>query len=149
MNFARRRDEFGSAVDRPIMGTCNYLAPEYLTSALRPDIRSDIYSLGAVLFEVLSGRRPFAVETLVRIVAPAPASARRPIWLGWRRTSRARSCQLVRRMMAKEPLRRPQTPRELIERLVALEIGSFSQRAGKGRRRPRSAFRLVAVVHYR
>ena len=38
--------------------------------------------------------------------------------------------QLVRQMMAKEPLRRPQTPRELIDRLVALEIGSFSQRAG-------------------
>ena len=37
--------------------------------------------------------------------------------------------QLIRQMMAKEPLRRPQTPRELIERLVTLEIGSFSQRA--------------------
>ena len=129
LNFARRRDEFGSAVDRPIMGTCNYLAPEYLTSALRPDIRSDIYSLGAVLFEVLSGRRPFAAETLVQLSlehrqAAAPDLARLAPHVP------REVVQLVRRMMAKEPLRRPQTPRELIERLVALEIGSFSQRAG-------------------
>ena len=74
LNFARRRDETGSAVDRPIMGTCAYLAPEYLTSALRPDIGSDIYSLGAVLFELLSGRRPFAAETLAEAGDAAPAS---------------------------------------------------------------------------
>ena len=33
-------------------------------------------------------------------------------------------------MMAREPLRRPQSPRELIDELVALEIGMFSQWAG-------------------
>ena len=129
LNFARRRDEIGSAADRPIMGTCNYLAPEYLTSALRPDIRSDIYSLGAVLFEMLSGRRPFAARDAGAIVAAAPAVA--PPDLGRLAPHVPREVvQLVRQMMAKEPLRRPQTPRELIERLVALEIGSFSQRAG-------------------
>ena len=32
--------------------------------------------------------------------------------------------------MANEPLRRPQTPAELVDRLVALEIATFSQRAG-------------------
>jgi len=47
LSFARRADETGSAVDRPIMGTARYLAPEYFTSSLRADIRSDIYSIGA------------------------------------------------------------------------------------------------------
>ncbi len=37
--------------------------------------------------------------------------------------------RLVRQMLAKEPLRRPQTTTELIERLTRLEILSFSQRA--------------------
>jgi hypothetical protein len=37
--------------------------------------------------------------------------------------------RLVGEMLAKQPLRRPQTPRELAERLVALEIATFSQRA--------------------
>ena len=129
LNFARRRDEIGSAVDRPIMGTCGYLAPEYLTSALRPDIRSDIYSLGAVLFEVLSGRRPYLRPRPWSNWRRSTGRPRRPTWLGWRRRCRARWLQLVRRMMANEPLRRPQTPRELIDRLVALEIATFSQRA--------------------
>ena len=69
LSFARPGADFGSVVDRPIMGTCNYLAPEYLTSALRPDIRSDIYSLGVVLFEALAGRVPFAAESLVELAA--------------------------------------------------------------------------------
>ncbi len=68
LSFARRRDEFGSAADRPIMGTCSYLAPEYLTSALKPDIRSDIYSLGAVLFEMLSGRKALVSDTLANLM---------------------------------------------------------------------------------
>jgi eukaryotic-like serine/threonine-protein kinase len=128
-NFARRRDEYGSAVDRPIMGTCRYLAPEYLTSALRSDIRSDIYSLGVILFEVLAGRRPFNGETLVELsIAHRQSGALDLTRLAPYVPNDV--AQLVRRMMAKDPLRRPQTPRELIDRLVALEIATFSERAG-------------------
>jgi eukaryotic-like serine/threonine-protein kinase len=36
---------------------------------------------------------------------------------------------LVRRMLAKDPLRRPQTPQELADQLSALEIATFSERA--------------------
>ena len=39
--------------------------------------------------------------------------------------------RLVRGMIANEPLRRPQTPRELIDRLVALEIATFLRRLRK------------------
>ncbi len=129
LNFARRREEIGSAVDRPIMGTCGYLAPEYLTSALRPDIRSDIYSLGAVLFELLSGQRPFAAETLAEVAIEHRQGAS-PELVRLAPHVPREVFPLVRRMMANDPLRRPQTPRELIDRLVALEIATFSQRAG-------------------
>jgi eukaryotic-like serine/threonine-protein kinase len=127
-NFARRHDEFGSAVDRPIMGSYGYLAPEYLTSALRPDIRSDIYSLGAVLFEVFASHRPFEAETLAELAMQHKQAA--PPDLSRLAPHVAREVvQLIRRMMANEPLRRPQTPRELVDRLVALEIATFSERA--------------------
>jgi hypothetical protein len=36
--------------------------------------------------------------------------------------------RLVRQMLAKQPLRRPQTPRELIDRLVRLEVDTFAER---------------------
>lgn len=127
-NFARRSHELGSAVDRPIMGTCSYLAPEYITSTLQPDIRSDIYSLGVVLFEMLSGRRPFAGESLSQ-VATQHRQAAVPNLARFASHVPREVVYLVRQMMAKEPLRRPQTPRELIDRLVALEIATFSERA--------------------
>jgi eukaryotic-like serine/threonine-protein kinase len=127
-SFARRGDEFGSVTDRPIMGTYGYLAPEHLTSALQPDIRSDIYSLGAVLFEILAGRRPFQSDTLVEL-AMQHKQAAPPELIRQAPHVPREVAQLVRRMMANEPLRRPQTPSELIERLVALEIATFSARA--------------------
>ena len=128
LSFARRADETGSAVDRPIMGTASYLAPEYFTSSLRADIRSDIYSLGAVLFEALSGRSPFLGNDLAELAsqhrqATPPALGRLAPHVPGEVT------QLVRRMLAKQPLRRPQSPRELIDRLAALEIATFSERA--------------------
>ena len=128
LSFARRRDEISSAADRPIMGTCSYIAPEYLTSALQPDIRSDIYSLGVVLFEVLSGRRPFAGETLAQLATQHRQAT--PLDLARLAPHVPREVvQLVRRMIAADPLRRPQTPRELVDRLVTLEVATFSQRA--------------------
>jgi serine/threonine protein kinase len=43
-----------------IMGTTDFFSPELAEDAHRADIRSDIYSLGATLYYVLSGRPPFA-----------------------------------------------------------------------------------------
>jgi len=128
LNFARRRDELGAAADRPIMGTCGYMAPEYLVGSLRPDVRSDIFSLGAVLFELLTGRRAFRAESLSRLAIELQRSE--PMDLA-RLAPHAppEAILLARRMMARDPLRRPQSPGELVERLVALEIATFTQRA--------------------
>jgi serine/threonine-protein kinase len=127
LSFARRSSEIGSAADRPIMGTCSYIGPEYLTSALRPDIRSDIYSLGVVLFEMLSGRLPYPGKDLAELAAQHMQSA--PADLARLAPDVPREVvALVRRMTAREPLRRPQSPRELVERLVSLEISTFSER---------------------
>jgi len=129
LGFARRlEEESGSAVNRCLMGTCAYLAPEMVTSALRADIRSDLYSLGVVLFELLAGRRPFGAATLAELVTQqrqaAPPDLRR---LAPHLPTAV--VRLARELIAKEPLRRPQTPRELVERLMALEIATFGQRS--------------------
>jgi serine/threonine-protein kinase len=52
-----------------IMGTPEYMAPEQLYSAHTTDLRADIYSLGVMLFEMLSGVRPADGEDADHIIA--------------------------------------------------------------------------------
>jgi serine/threonine protein kinase len=148
LNFARRAEECGSAVDRPIMGTCSYLAPEYFTSSLRADIRSDIFSLGAVLYEMISGHRAFVAETLIQMSLLHRQSSPMHLFRLVPHVSRD-VAQLVRQMLAKDPLRRPQTPRELIDRLVALEIATFSERAEFGTNRVAETTSMVPFYRLR
>jgi serine/threonine-protein kinase len=128
LGFARRREETGSVVDRCVLGTCNYLAPEWITSTLRADIRSDIYSLGVMLFELLTGRLPFVGNDLADLATQHLQSAP-PNLARLAPHLPSEVVDLVRQMIAKEPLRRPQSPCELADRLVRLEIASFGQRS--------------------
>ncbi len=126
LGFARRADEPRRLRQDTILGALAYLAPEAITSTLAPDIRSDIYSLGVTLYEMLAGRPPFVCDEAGELVrlhregAPPPLRRRLP------ETPREVAA-LVHEMLAKEPLRRPQTPTELVRRLVALEILTFEE----------------------
>ncbi len=127
LGHAQRRGEALSLTARPLVGTLPYMAPELLVSALAADIRSDLYSLGVTLFQLLTGRLPFdggdAAQLMAQHRQELPADLRvlaphLPL----------RVARLVRQMLAKEPLRRPQSPRELVDRLAALEIETFADR---------------------
>lgn len=52
-----------------VAGTAAYLAPELLEGANRASVRSDIYGLGAVLYECLTGRAPFIGDSTAAILA--------------------------------------------------------------------------------
>ena len=56
-----------SKIEKHILGTINYLAPEVVTSR-KYSIQSDIYSLGIILYEFLTGEVPFSYENSKDIV---------------------------------------------------------------------------------
>ncbi len=79
--------EAASAPDRPtptgtVLGTPGYMAPEQASGVTRaPTAAVDVYALGAVLYEMLTGRPPFtgegAGETLLRVMTEDPVPPRR------------------------------------------------------------------------
>lgn len=125
--FARRPGEERSIVDRSVVGTARYIAPEMICSALRHDIRSDIYSLGATLYELLAGHPPWSGTTLAEVAEEQRQRGPRKLKTLSPRVPAA-VADLVDRMLANEPLRRPQTPEEIVEGLTRLEIAAFASR---------------------
>ncbi len=128
LGFARRRNEEASVADRTVAGTCAYMAPELLCSRLRADIRSDLYSLGVVLFQAICGRLPFSGQTMPELISQHQQAAC-PDLRRFAPFIPSAVAELVRRLLAKDPMRRPQSPSELIDSLIALEISTFSERA--------------------
>src|SRR3954447_13966239 len=63
-----------------IVGTVSYMAPEQALGQ-RPDAKSDLYSLGALLYEMATGRPPFQGDDLVSVISQHQrAEPVRPSW---------------------------------------------------------------------
>ncbi|HSR67292.1 MAG TPA: protein kinase [Acidobacteriota bacterium] len=109
-------------------GEYAYRSPEQITSREDLDVRSDVFSLGLILYECLCGRHAFqgetAVETAVSILSdPPPREADFPS----RVPSRLR--KLVLQMLSRQPDQRPPSMRALGRRLS--EIQSPAPRHGR------------------
>lgn len=116
-----KRDATRVTRDGTTVGTVDYMAPEQARDSNRADIRSDIYSLGCTLYHMLAGRPPFneggLTERLFAHLQDEPADLRQfnP------RVSES-LVAVARRMLAKQPADRYQTPAELVKDLMALEL---------------------------
>ncbi len=102
-----------------VMGTAGYMAPEQVEGSDKIDHRADLFAFGCVLYEMVSGRRPFAGtnvhETLGRIVDKDPEplaaiDARLP----------AEVQRIAKKCLAKDPGRRYQTATDLAVDLQTL-----------------------------
>lgn len=127
LGYARPRDDEASAETQCVLGTVDYLAPEAVCSRLRVDERSDLYSLGIVLFQMLSGRLPFTGETPAEIVA-AHVSAEPPALRSLVSSLPNAVCDVVKKLLFKQPLRRFTSARELVGDLGRLEIELLDER---------------------
>jgi serine/threonine protein kinase len=99
--IARSLDVGGLTQTGTVMGTSDYIAPEQARGS-QADAQSDIYSLGAVLYELLTGEVPFPGDNFVAVAMqhinepPPSVRERRP-------DVSPRVDAVIRRAMAKEP----------------------------------------------
>jgi Tol biopolymer transport system component len=105
-----------------VLGTAAYMSPEQ-AQGLPADHRSDIFSLGVLLYEMATGVRPFRGDTQLSLLAsivkddpPAMGTVRKAI--------PSRFERLVSECLAKSPDRRPQSAAELRTRLTALSTAT-------------------------
>jgi tetratricopeptide (TPR) repeat protein/TolB-like protein/predicted Ser/Thr protein kinase len=103
-------------------GTVQYIAPEVLRGGI-PDERSDVYSLGAVLYEMATGRPPHASESFAQLVesilykTPVPPELIVP-------SLSASLVAIIKHALANVPTNRYQSAAEIRADLVSLQSGS-------------------------
>ncbi len=124
-----------------LLGTPRYMSPEQSRSAAKIDTRSDIYTLGCILFELVAGRTPFDGDSGeliakhqrdpvpdLRALAPVPEAY----------------ASLVEKMLAKSPDARPQTMANVAAALAAMD-GSHAEPPPVSVARPAEAD--TTIVH--
>ena len=118
-----------------VMGTPHYMSPEQARGD-RADARSDVYSLGCVIYQMLTGEVPFRGETPLAVLRQHIEEQPRPI-RERRRDVPPGVAQVVERAMAKDPERRYQDAGEMAEALRASAPGLVGP-AQQARRQPDS-----------
>ncbi len=114
-----------------VMGTPDYLSPEQARSLHAVDIRSDLYSLGCTFYHLLTGQVPYpggtSLEKLIRHTTeePAPVEAFRP-------ETPPGVAAVLRRLMARDPAQRYQTPAEVAVALAPFSVAGAADVASTG-----------------
>jgi len=119
--IARLADQVPLTQTGQVMGTAQYLAPEQATGQTATG-QSDIYSLGVIGYECLSGHRPFSGESQIAIALAQVNDAPPPLPESLPAPVRA----LLMSMLAKDPKDRPANAIKLAEAAEAIRNGDIN-----------------------
>jgi serine/threonine protein kinase len=139
LDFGLARCSKGTATEKSlgsgqVVGTPDYVAPEQIDGARSLDSRADLYSLGATLFHLLTGRPPFAHHKELWPKLDAHRREPPPAVRALRPDVPPALAELVAQMLAKRPEDRPQTPAAAAAALASFgEEGSTADQS-PGRR---------------
>jgi Tol biopolymer transport system component len=133
-----------------LVGTLQYMSPEQVEGK-ELDSRSDVFSFGAVLYEILTGNRAFEGKSQLSVASailekePAPVSSVKPM-------SPSALDRCIRRCLAKEPERRWQNAGDLASELQWIAESGLNageaERLPAGRRRWERASWLLAATFF-
>ena len=127
LGIAKNRWEDGSehtlTLDNCLIGTPAYTSPEQCRAPHEVDIRSDIYSLGVTLYQLVSGILPYQgdtpLETALNVLHKEPPSLRKlDVALS------EQAIELIECMMEKAPENRPRNAQELCRMIEAVRQGN-------------------------
>jgi tetratricopeptide (TPR) repeat protein/predicted Ser/Thr protein kinase len=154
--LAKRLDEKSKTQRGAIMGTPSYMAPEQAEGKGKMEIgpATDVYALGSILYELLTGRPPFKaatpLDTVLQVVSQEPVAVRRL------QPKVPRDLETVcHKCLHKDPRRRYASALALAEDLrrfrvgepvVARSVGMVERAVRWARRRPAAAALLVLVA---
>lgn len=104
-----------------VLGTYPYMSPEQVEGK-KLDGRSDLFSLGAVLYEMVTGKRAFQGRTQLSVISAILEKEPEPI-AQWKPLTPESLDHAIRRCLAKDPEERWQTGRDLAEELKWIQSG--------------------------
>lgn len=147
--LARAASDVSAASTGSVLGTVAYLAPE-LVSDTEPDGRCDLYALGIMLHEMLTGHTPFQDRSPIQVAwahvhEDVPAPSRLEKWLP------SEVDDYVCSLTARDPGSRPQSAQEALEQLVQLRAqlpqSLLERRAEIEKVSPSEAFTAPVSTH--
>jgi hypothetical protein len=137
LGLARRTDDGGKSgltTTQAAMGTPGYMAPEQALEAKNADQRSDIFSMGATIYALMTGRSPFHRESPMKAIFATVHEPHPPL-ISVRPDVSPEFSALVDRCMAKDPAQRFPTTLALIDELSKCR-DALSHKTGMSVRTP-------------